>query len=498
MDNHKNSSIKRRTFLKSLPAVGAGIAAFPYIKCGNRAVSEPMKRKLGRLEHEVTTLGLGGQASLQWTPKDVDPVPIILKAFELGVNYFDTSNLYGPSQTNYGKAFTRLGLIPGKADYEESLRRSIFLTSKTHMRMGKGQRQRENVNNWSNGNSKNAVDDLKRSLSQIFGDGKGHYPRGAYLDMILLHSMSTMEEVDAVYTGLYDTDPKADEIGALAALRDYRDGTNLTGLNPDEEQLVRHIGFSGHFSPPVMMELIQRDTENILDAVLVSVNSNDLYYFNMQHNFLPIASAKNMGIIGMKVFADGAMYSKGAHWSRVPKDVVRTVGSAELDSGSLVKYTLTTPGIHTAIIGIGQISDDSKHCQLEQNFKDAQIEPDGLTRDERKSIEQKTKTVKNSETNYFQKEYVPMSTPRHPQATLNKEKGVILSWDTAFAGQHPLDHYEIWRNDEKIGEVEHHPQVNKTPFRFIDTNSFNPSTRYVLVSVDETGVRAETEPLTVS
>ena len=41
-----------------------------------------------------------------------------------------------------------------------------------------------------------------------------------------------------------------------AALRDLRDGTNRTGLNPKEETLIRHIGFSGHNSPPVMIEML--------------------------------------------------------------------------------------------------------------------------------------------------------------------------------------------------------------------------------------------------
>ena len=497
MDKKANSSIKRRTFIKALPVLGAGLTAFPYIRCGKLS-DVPMKRPFARLNHEVTTLGLGGQASLQWTPSDVDPVPIILKAFDLGVNYFDTSNLYGPSQTNYGKAFTQLDLIPGKAGYNESLRRSIFLTSKTHLRMGKGSSALEHVNNWTNGDGIGAVDDLKRSLSQIFGDGKGGYPKGAYLDMILLHSMSSMNEVEAVYTGLYDTDASAEQIGALAALRDYRDGTNLTGLNPKEEKLVRHIGFSGHYSPPVMMDLIQRDTENVLDAVLVAVNSNDKFYFNMQNNLLPIASAKNMGIIGMKVFADGAMYSKGAHWSREPKHVVRTVGSPELESAPLVRYTLTTPGVHTVIIGIGQINNDPAKCQLKQNYAAAQVAPEDMTQNERAALEQRTKQVKGSKTNYFQREYVPLSAPRNPGAVHQRGKGVQLEWDTAFAGQHPLDHYEIWRNEEKIGEIQHQPQATRKPFQFIDTNWTDNSCRYTLVSVDTSGLRAETEPIKLS
>ena len=146
----------------------------------------------------------------------------------------------------------------------------------------------------------------------------------------MIHNLNTREEVDALYEGLDNTDPNAERIGALAALRDYRDGTNLTGLNQKNEKLIRHIGFSGHFDPSVNMYMIQRDHTDLLDAMLVAINANDKLMFNMQHNVIPLAKAKNMGIIGMKVFADGAMYSKPAEWSENPKHVVSGVGSESL------------------------------------------------------------------------------------------------------------------------------------------------------------------------
>ena len=73
----------------------------------------------------------------------------------------------------------------------------------------------------------------------------------------------------------------------------------------------------------------------------------------MQHNVIPVAAAKGMGIIAMKVFADAAMYHKEPRWSRDPNDVFRKVGTPELPSRPLIEYSLSTPGIHTLIIGIG-------------------------------------------------------------------------------------------------------------------------------------------------
>jgi len=488
----KNYPISRRRFMQLTAASAAGVALLPGCTFGTERIPAPLKRRFGRIDFNVTTLGLGGQASIQWTPEDVDPVAIILKAFKLGVNYFDTSNLYGPSQLNYHKAFEQLHLIPGRDDYDHKRRASFFLTSKTHIRWGKGgYPESETVGNWTNGDpSGGAVGDLKRSLSQLFGDGEGSYPEGAYLDMILIHSLNNLDEVEVLYKGLETPLDPDGNFGALVALRDFRDGTNLTGLNPKNEKLIRHIGFSGHRSAPVMMEMIRRDEYGILDAMLVAINANDRKMLNMQYNVIEVAAAKNMGIIGMKVFADGAMYTKEARWSRTPEDVVRTVGSETLPSRRLIEYTLTTPGVHTVIIGIGQIDEDPLKCQLVQNYYAARILPDALTEEERREIEDLASRAKDGATNYFQLPGQELGPPTN--AVLLRDKGVELRWDTAVAGDEPLDHYEILRDGEMIARVPHTPQVNTQPFRYNDTVD---GERYQVISVDRKGRRAAGEEL---
>ncbi|MGD2035217.1 MAG: aldo/keto reductase [Bacteroidales bacterium] len=498
MKTKSDYSIDRRKFLKSSATAVAGMSLLPsFYHCTTGP--KLMTRNFGRLNHEVTTFGLGGQASIQWTPDDVDPVAIIMKAFDKGVNYFDTSNLYGPSQLNYSKAFGKLDLIPGQAGYNEALRRSVFLTSKTHLRWAKGEKEMEGLNNWTNGvQGSHTIDDLKRSLTQIYGDGKGWYPEGAYLDMVLIHSVTNPADVDAIYEGLEDPDPKAERIGALAALRDYRDGTNLTGLNPKEEKLIRHIGFSGHYNAGVMMDLIRRDQYGIIDGLLVAINANDKLNFNMQHNVIPVAKARDIGLIGMKVFADGAMYSKEAHWSGTPADVVRKVGSKETPFKPLIEYSLTTPGISTVIIGIGQISDDPAQCQLSQNIAASQIGRNGLSETDRKEVEEMAARVKQGKTNYFQKDEGGLTAVRNVTVTRKEEGKTVLAWDTAYAGDHPLEKYEVWRNNEKIGEVMHEPQISQEPFRYTDPVSETSDYEYRVVTVDANGNKNESQVLTLS
>ena len=133
----KHNTVTRREFVRLSAAAAAGLTILPGFRFGIDQLPVPMKRTFGKTGFEVTTLGLGGQASLQWTPADVDPVTIILKAFKMGINYFDTSNLYMGSQMNFGKAFEILKLIPGQPGYDEKLRKSIFLTTKTHIKWAK-------------------------------------------------------------------------------------------------------------------------------------------------------------------------------------------------------------------------------------------------------------------------------------------------------------------------------------------------------------------------
>ncbi|KPL12874.1 MAG: hypothetical protein AMS26_16000 [Bacteroides sp. SM23_62] len=499
--SNKAMHFTRRDFLRTSAVAAAGLSAVPYISCSGSTVPAPLTRSFGKLNFDVTTLGLGGQASLQWTSPTEDPVEIILKAFKLGVNYFDTSNYYGPSQTNFGRAFRRLKLIPGQPGYNEKLRKSIFLTSKTGLRWGKGGYPVDGVYSGTNGTMPaHTLYDVNRTLSQIFGDGTGAYPEGAYLDMVLIHNFQRENEIEVCFKGIEDTNPDMEHIGALAALRDVRDGTNLTGLNPDHKKLIRHIGFSGHYSSPNMIKMIQRDTYDLFDGMLVAINANDKLNLNMQHNVIPVAAAKNMGIIAMKVFADGAMYSKPADWSRTSEHVVRTVGSEQLPSQPLIQYALTTPGIHTAIIGIGHVDDDPAKCQLHQNYLSAQVEPGGLGEGDRKEIEQMALAVKEGKTNYFQVSeggLTPPGTPEIKQEIMGDERVVTLAWHTAIAGNEPVRGYEIWRDGEKAGELPHQPQTGTAPFQFEDKPGNRSAHTYQIITVDAAGNLAASEEITV-
>jgi aryl-alcohol dehydrogenase-like predicted oxidoreductase len=474
-------------------------------------MTQLITRRLGRTGCNVTTLGLGGQASLQWTAEGVDPIAIIEKAFHLGINYMDTSNLYGPSQKNFGEAFRRLGLSPGEKNYDSEARKGVFLASKTHIRTVKRPEGERFHSDLSEGmgddfNVSTAVDDVRRSLSLMFGDGQGAYPQDAYLDCLQFHDINTMNEVDMLFEGFYDPRPDREWIGALAAMMDIRDGTNRTGFNPKKEKLIRHIGISGHWNSAALMYAIQRDTKRVLDTLLVTVNAGDCRFMPHRFNAIAAAKAAGMGVIGMKVFADAAYYHKESKFSNNTEDVYYKVGSPELPSRDLIRYALSVDGVSTLIIGIGHVDDDPAKCQLEQNLAATQIEIP-LASETMTHIEEKIVAAGKEKANsYFQRKPTGLTPPRNVGAEADTSMPLLgrtavrVSWDTAYAGTVPIERYDVFRDEKVIGSVPHSPQITLQRFYFDDVlgeEHKDSLHKYHVRSVDASGTTAEGPAMSV-
>src|ERR1700689_3119457 len=95
-----------REFLKArgagtaaLLAPGAMAADTPKVLPGlpeNPRTMEAMPtRNLGKTGYKVGIFSLGGQAALEKANNEATAVPVIERALDLGVNYIDTSSIYG-------------------------------------------------------------------------------------------------------------------------------------------------------------------------------------------------------------------------------------------------------------------------------------------------------------------------------------------------------------------------------------------------------------------
>ena len=454
-------------------------------------------RVLGRTGREVTTFGLAGGNKVMWDSADEEAVQIVVKAVRAGVTYLETANNYYLSQVKYGKAFRELDLIPGQPGYDHNLRGRLFIASKTGLRTALTRGSAKPVGS-SSGGGKFVVEDIERALTQFFGDGKGFIPEGAYLDLMQIHHIGAQSDVDAFYEGFDNPEDKSlERVGALAALLDYRDGSNRTGLNPKHRKWIRHIGITGHENPAVHMDAIQRDTSRVLDTLLVVCNPNDPRYFCHQTNSIPVAHAAGMGMIGMKVFADGVMYGLEQKYAHVPGQSVLTVGQAgKVSHEDFLRYTLSPTGMSTVIAGIGLIdkNNDPDNDQVVANLAACQKTAQ-LTAIEKQDIEDRVAALHGTRTNFFQRPSVGLQAPQHPMVSRTGEERVEVSWHNGFAASDPIERCEVWRRDERIASVPYRPQISKEPFRFVDESApqgHSGGLWYKVRAVDTKGRAADT------
>ena len=461
--------------LGALPLAGVGGILGPG-KLYAEAVTELPRRTLGRTGRQVVPLALGGIGSLAHPAEGMDAADIVVRAVQLGIDYLDTSNAYGPSQLLYGEAFRRLHLRPDDRQYDHALRQRLYLNTKTLGRWATHPNPPRNFppnpppgfqGAWPPqvppDFRRPAMDDLKRSLTQMFGDGKGYIPEGAYVDCVQMHMLADIESVDRIYEGLEDRGSKMPErIGALAALLDYRDGTNYTGLNPEHRVWIRHIGLTGHNSP-ALMSAIRRDTHDVLDTLLVVLNANDRVYGSNQHNVLPLARARGMGVIAMKVFAAGAMFSGRANPRSRSDDVILTVGApGAVPPADLIRYPLSLPGVTCAVTGIGHI--DRQRPESDQLVSNLAAGVGNMPSPEgRLSIERAVAERAGTNTNYFQERIPALVQPTDVHTRKDGDR-VEVRWGTAVASADPIRSYQVRAGGKVLVSLPARPQLTEEPF----------------------------------
>jgi hypothetical protein len=323
---NKESSGKghdRRKFIKIGGAVTAGLlahAALPEtIRAlpgtpSNPAAPEAMPtRNLGRTGWRVAVLSLGGQAALEIKNNDEVAVPIITRALDLGVNYIDTSSIYGGPE-RWSERY--VGQVMKKR------RTEAFLASKTKERTRDG-----------------SLRMLEESLKLLQTD---------HLDLWQLHDVGTMGEVSQIFG----------KSGAMEALTEAR-----------EQKMVRFLGLTGHFRPDPLMEAMRRFP---FDCILMALNAADTHHFSFQEQLLPMAVERQMGIIGMKIPGRGRLLSS---WTPPPLEkqkhswegVVIATSPGTLRMREALYYTLSHP-VSTVIIGCDSIAQVEENVQLARDF----------------------------------------------------------------------------------------------------------------------------------
>jgi aryl-alcohol dehydrogenase-like predicted oxidoreductase len=318
------STSDRRTFLKTGGAAASAlltkgaIAAetqrtLPPLPDNTKTVAAMPTRNLGKTGYKVGIFSLGGQASLE-KPANFDvAVPIIERALDLGVNYIDTSSIYGGPERWSEQYVGRV---------MKTRRNEAFLATKTKERTRDG-----------------SLRMIEKSLQLLNTD---------HVDLWQLHDVGLPEDVDAIFA----------RGGAMEALIEMHD-----------QKVVRYLGVTGHYRPEALIDTVNRYN---FDTILMAMNAADTHIHSFTDKLLPLVVEKQMGIIGMKVPSRGRLL---ASWTPPSLDAQRHSweGSAiahrpgVMTMKDAMNFTLTQP-VSTVIIGCDNIAQLEENVQIARNF----------------------------------------------------------------------------------------------------------------------------------
>jgi len=325
MTKQRLPSTDRRSFLKAGGAIAAGLLAnravlanplteaLSPLPVNSRTLGAMPTRNLGKTGYKVGIFSLGGQAALE-KPDNFDiAIPIIERALDLGVNYVDTSSIYGGpdrwSEQYVGRVM-------------KTRRRDAFLATKTKERTRDG-----------------SLRMIEKSLTLLNTD---------LVDLWQLHDVGLPEDVNAIFG----------KDGAMQAL-----------LEMQQQKVVRFLGVTGHYRPEALMDAVNRHP---FDTILMALNAADTHIHSFTDQLLPLVVEKQMGIIGMKVPARGRLLST---WTPPPLEQQQHSweGSATatrpgvLSMREAMRFTLSHP-VSTVIIGCDNIAQLEENVQIARDF----------------------------------------------------------------------------------------------------------------------------------
>jgi uncharacterized protein len=288
--------MQRRTFIGGVmggAVAGLGSQVLHAQPARLKAGDIPM-RTFGKTGVKLTIIGqAGGRFPLI---SEEEAKAVVLRAYDLGINYFDNAHGYwdGRSEEVYGK------VLP-------PFRKEVFITTKTMKRT-----------------RKEAEEELHLSLKRLNTD---------YLDLWQMHSINEKEEVAQIFG----------PGGAVEAFEAAKKAGKC-----------RFIGFTGHHDPYVHLEMLKAYDK--YDTILMPLHVADPSYLSFEKLVLPVAVEREMGIQGMKNFANAKLMQN-------------------FSARECLTYVLSLP-IHCTAIGcttLGQLEDDVRIAKEFKPFSEGQM-----------------------------------------------------------------------------------------------------------------------------
>lgn len=249
------------------------------------------KRILGRTGARVSIIGLGGSFLVSQAERAEEAEMLIEEAVEAGINYIDTAPTYASSEVNIGRVMPRL-------------RNRVFLATKTIERTYDG-----------------TMKLLEQSLERLQTD---------HIDLLQLHGFHAQGDYDRAFS----------RGGAFEALEKLK-----------AEGVVRFTGITSHKNPGIVKEAIKHYD---FDCILLALNPADRHDRSQSflQEVLPLANARKMGPIAMKVASYGRLFRSGG------------IESMQQSLG----YVLSFP-VSTAIIGFSNRPELEECVEIARKFK---------------------------------------------------------------------------------------------------------------------------------
>lgn len=267
------------------------------------------KRQLGQTDMQVSVLGFGGSEIGYEDASEETVAKLLNSALDAGLNVIDTAECYQGSEELVGKTVGHR-------------RQDFYLFTKCGHPRGIGSED------WS---TSSLLESIERSLRRLRTD---------CLDLIQLHSCSesVLREGDAI-----------------AALQTAR-----------EKGYTRYLGYSGdNLAAKFAVEC------GAFDTLQTSINIADQEPLELT---LPGAREKQMGVIAKRPIANAAWKEQHkpidayhhVYWDRLTKlhyDFIRQRPLEESIAHAL-RFTLSVPGVHTAIVGTAKPERWSQNAKM--------------------------------------------------------------------------------------------------------------------------------------
>lgn len=244
-------------------------------------------RSFGKTGERFTILSFGAQRIVDGHGcSEAEALRMVNYALDHGIRYFDTSWVYSQGQSE-----ERVGKVA------KHRRNEMWIATKTRCRT-----------------RAEALAQLEDSLKRLHTDR---------VDEWRLHNVWSMEELEKLTASG----------GALEA-----------AVYAREQGKVRYISMSGHRNPQVQVEALHRFP---FDSMLVALSALDHFILSFAEEFLPVANARGIAVIGMKAMG---LAKLGPYYERA------------------LRYSLALP-VSTTIVGMESMDQLKRNLAVAENFK---------------------------------------------------------------------------------------------------------------------------------